>query len=121
MNVRVCGPNLNDQSKGSFHVHRDGCRDLDHYGPGRRFGGDMYGQDEMLINDATVMKVVCDVYADQLEESGDDPESYVNDFWFAPCCSQLMYPIKLWGALHFLYPDQFTSKWQWAKTWLDVE
>jgi SNF2 family DNA or RNA helicase len=29
-------------------------------------------------------------------------------------------PIKLWGALRFLYPDQFTSKWQWAKTWLDV-
>jgi SNF2 family DNA or RNA helicase len=29
-------------------------------------------------------------------------------------------PIKLWGALHFLYPKQYTSKWQWAKTWLDV-
>jgi SNF2 family DNA or RNA helicase len=29
-------------------------------------------------------------------------------------------PIKLWGALHFLYPHQFTSKWQWAKTWLVV-
>jgi SNF2 family DNA or RNA helicase len=29
-------------------------------------------------------------------------------------------PIKLWGALHFLYPEQFTSKWQWAKTWLQV-
>jgi SNF2 family DNA or RNA helicase len=29
-------------------------------------------------------------------------------------------PIKLWGALHFLYPDQFTSKWQWAKAWLNV-
>jgi hypothetical protein len=28
--------------------------------------------------------------------------------------------IKLWGAFHFLYPDQFTSKWQWAKTWLEV-
>jgi SNF2 family DNA or RNA helicase len=27
-------------------------------------------------------------------------------------------PIKLWGALHFLYPQQYTSKWQWAKTWL---
>jgi SNF2 family DNA or RNA helicase len=29
-------------------------------------------------------------------------------------------PIKLWGALHYLYPNQYTSKWQWAKTWLDV-
>jgi SNF2 family DNA or RNA helicase len=29
-------------------------------------------------------------------------------------------PIKLWGALNFLYPQQFTSKWQWAKLWLNV-
>lgn len=29
-------------------------------------------------------------------------------------------PIKLWGGLNFLYPKQFTSKWQWAKLWLDV-
>jgi len=29
-------------------------------------------------------------------------------------------PIKLWGGLHFLYPQQFTSKWQWAKMWLNV-
>jgi SNF2 family DNA or RNA helicase len=30
-------------------------------------------------------------------------------------------PIKLWGALHFLYPDDFTSKWRWADSWLVVE
>lgn len=30
-------------------------------------------------------------------------------------------PIKLWGALHFLYPEQFTSKWRWAGQWCDVE
>lgn len=29
-------------------------------------------------------------------------------------------PIKLWGALNFLYPQQFTSKWQWAKLWLEI-
>jgi SNF2 family DNA or RNA helicase len=29
-------------------------------------------------------------------------------------------PIKLWGGLHFLFPDQFTSKWSWAKHWLEV-
>lgn len=29
-------------------------------------------------------------------------------------------PIKLWGGLHFLYPQQYTSKWNWAKNWLDV-
>jgi SNF2 family DNA or RNA helicase len=30
-------------------------------------------------------------------------------------------PIKLWGALHFLYPDLFTSKWRWAGQWLEIE
>lgn len=30
-------------------------------------------------------------------------------------------PIKLWGALHFLYPNVFTSKWRWADQWLVVE
>ena len=29
-------------------------------------------------------------------------------------------PIKLWGGLHFLYPKQFTSKWTWARHWLEV-
>lgn len=30
-------------------------------------------------------------------------------------------PIKLWGALNFLYPDRFGSRWRWAETWLVVE
>lgn len=29
-------------------------------------------------------------------------------------------PIKLWGALNFLYPQQYTSKWQWAKLWIQI-
>lgn len=29
-------------------------------------------------------------------------------------------PIKLWGALHFLNPDEFTSRWNWARMWLVV-
>jgi SNF2 family DNA or RNA helicase len=27
-------------------------------------------------------------------------------------------PIKLWGALHFLEPERFTSKWRWIDEWL---
>lgn len=30
-------------------------------------------------------------------------------------------PVKLWGGLHFLYPKQFTSKYNWAKQWLNVD
>jgi hypothetical protein len=29
-------------------------------------------------------------------------------------------PIKLWGALHFIEPQKFTSKWKWARQWLEV-
>jgi Zierdtviridae DNA helicase len=29
-------------------------------------------------------------------------------------------PIKLWGALHWLYPEKFTSKWRWAAQWLEI-
>jgi SNF2 family DNA or RNA helicase len=29
-------------------------------------------------------------------------------------------PIKLWGALHFLEPESFTSKWRWVDQWLDT-
>jgi len=30
-------------------------------------------------------------------------------------------PIKLWGALHFLDPERFSSKWRWAGMWLEIE
>jgi hypothetical protein len=29
-------------------------------------------------------------------------------------------PIKLFGALNYLHPNQFTSKWRWAEQWLDI-
>jgi SNF2 family DNA or RNA helicase len=30
-------------------------------------------------------------------------------------------PIKLWGALNWLEPEKFTSKWRWAYQWLVIE
>lgn len=30
-------------------------------------------------------------------------------------------PIKLWGALHFLNPNEFTSRWNWARHWLVIK
>jgi len=30
-------------------------------------------------------------------------------------------PVKLWGALHWLEPEKFTSKWRWAAQWLVIE
>lgn len=29
-------------------------------------------------------------------------------------------PIKFWAMLHWLYPQDFTSKWAWANHWLEV-
>lgn len=102
MNVRVVGPNLHDQSKGQFHVHKDGCADLLKYGPGRRFGGDSRGEAEMLVTDATQYKVVMSVYdngiLDEAVADDEDGQSkaelamsslFLGDFWFAPCCKDL--------------------------------
>jgi SNF2 family DNA or RNA helicase len=30
-------------------------------------------------------------------------------------------PLRLWGALHFLEPKIFSSKWRWADQWLEVK
>lgn len=97
MNVRVCGPNLRDQSKGQFDVHADGCADLSKYGPGRRKGGDRNGEVEMLVDAATYKDVSEAVYADHAcdDNEYDSPgyheylESAVQDFHFAPCVKGL--------------------------------
>lgn len=94
MDVRICGPNLRNQSKGNFHVHQDGCNDLKAYGPGRREGGDVLGIMETLVTDATVTSCVEAVYdngiIDEHLADGDPIEQVIDnlagDFWFAPCC-----------------------------------
>jgi hypothetical protein len=86
MKVRIVGPNLRDQTKGTFHVHADGCADLTKYGPGRRFGGDLAGERETLLDAASEIDVVEFVYADQLAENPDvEAEEWISDFHFAPC------------------------------------
>lgn len=87
MDVRVFGPNLRDQRKGTFHVHEASCDHLDFYGPGRINGGNCFGYEEGIIKDATVAKIVEEVYADQLDEGG-TIEDLTSDFWFAPCCKK---------------------------------
>lgn len=29
-------------------------------------------------------------------------------------------PIRLWGVLNWLEPNEYTSKWAWAETWLEI-
>lgn len=82
----VFGPNLNDQSKGSFHVHKEGCGDCKFYGAGKRFGGDEVPPS--TTEATTYEEIVEEVYGP--DEFNYDPETeigtYLADFWFAPCC-----------------------------------
>lgn len=99
MDVRVCGPNLNYQDKGTFHVHADGCQDLRKYGLGTQFGGETDGNQEMLVKDATVVEVVKAVYdngiIDENVATGASRSEVISDlaldFWFAPCVKGLPY------------------------------
>jgi len=100
MNVRIMGPNLNSaaQAKGDFHVHADGCGDCSKYGPGRKFGGGLNGEKEMLVKDATVRSIILAVYDngiidESVGEYGGTRESVTDsfrcDFYFAPCVGKL--------------------------------
>lgn len=84
MNVTICGPNLNDQSKGTFHVHATGCVHLTigarrepEYRNGWTFDAD------------TRVSVAGHVYEDQIAESDEVAEDYVPDFHFFDCCAGL--------------------------------
>lgn len=30
-------------------------------------------------------------------------------------------PIRLWGVLHFIEPELYSSKWRWAEQWLEID
>jgi len=99
MNVIIHGPNLRDQSKGTFHVHAAGCSD---------------NRKEVLRNGSeypisleadSVEAVVVAIYSDHLAEAEgevawyrangqpDRPDvtwrDYEHDFHFAPCVKDL--------------------------------
>jgi hypothetical protein len=84
MKVRVWGPNLRDQSKGSFHVHSADCRDNRNYGPRGRLGGEGTTGPEDYDS---VQQLVEDYYSNQIAENPGDTweDGYVQDFHFAPC------------------------------------
>lgn len=85
--VVVCGPNLSSvaQRKGDLHVHAEGCGDLKHYGPGRKFGGDTNGEQEAKLRVSDLTEIAEHCYSDQIAESGDHAEEYLSSFHFAPC------------------------------------
>jgi hypothetical protein len=78
----VLGPNLIDQSKGSFHVHAAGCRDLGTY-YGRQHDADKANP----VDFDSESDVVEYVYADQIAEDpeGNAVNNLLSDFYFFPC------------------------------------
>jgi hypothetical protein len=76
--VTIAGPNLQDQSQGTFHVHAAHCQDLQR--------GQMRRADKWTITATSREEIAGHVYEDMIAE---DPEttaaSYLGDFHFAPC------------------------------------
>jgi hypothetical protein len=81
----VCiGPNLPDQSRGSFHVHAAGCADIGRSRDyrSREFDGDKANPIEI----ETLEDLVEYVYADQLAEDDETTaSSLTSDFYVFPC------------------------------------
>jgi hypothetical protein len=91
MQVVVWGPNLRDQSKGTFHVHAADCADNRHYGSRGKYGGE---DGEMAIEVGSALEVITYVYADQIAEQPQGErmeyiESLHSDFFWAPCVKDL--------------------------------
>lgn len=77
--VVIVGPNLNDQSKGTFHVHAEGCADL-------KRDPNMRGEDQsMVVTAATRVDVADYIYGEDAGDFDGTPESNLPDFHFAPC------------------------------------
>lgn len=90
MKVTIHGPNLRDQSKGTFHVHTAECRD------NRKEVTYNASESPWTIDADSVIDVVEAVYSDHMSEhpAGDKwstPDPYVSDFHFAPCVKELPY------------------------------
>jgi hypothetical protein len=90
--VRLHGPNLAQQGKGTFHVHAEGCSDNGQYGPGRRKGGEDDGGYPLTVTGRR--EIVDFVYGPGAGDfDGNDNitegDSFDSDFHVAPCLADL--------------------------------
>lgn len=76
--LAVVGPNLRDQSKGTFVVHAAGCSDLHKL---------RFEEQDATTSYKSLREVVENIYPpDQFEwRRGPDDSSYWNDIHFFPC------------------------------------
>lgn len=77
--VVVLGPNLMDQSNGSFHVHAAGCADINR---NRAYRSPEFADDKRNVLDMQSVEEIAEyVYSDVT----DNPTQYVSDFDVFPC------------------------------------
>lgn len=80
MKVTICGPNLRDQTRGQFHVHKAGCLNLKRGEPIAYESGW-----EIEVSNRTEL---CDAVYDPGEFNCKSGE-YMDDFYFFPCVAAL--------------------------------
>lgn len=86
MKIEIVGPNLVDQSKGSFHVHAAGCADLNK----RQYHSNRNIEQYLWIIEAeSQQEIVEEVYSDFLPTNDDgEPTTwldYADDVYIFPC------------------------------------
>lgn len=84
MRVVICGPNLNDQSKGQFHAHAEGCADLRRMAsrePEYRHGWTVEVETRIEVGD--------NIYEDHIGEGTMLSGEGVDDVHFFPCLKDL--------------------------------
>lgn len=80
----VVGPNLRDQSKGSFHVHDANCGDMQRMAR-RDSAFAMELRDGRPVEFKTQVEVAEYVYDNGIMTDDETGEDYLFDFHFAPC------------------------------------
>jgi len=81
--IVILGPNLADQSKGSFHVHSAGCADIKR---NRLYKSREFDSDKRNVQDFDSEKQVAEyVYADMLDEN--DMATLLSNIYFHACVS----------------------------------
>jgi hypothetical protein len=83
--LHVVGPNLRDQSQGSFHVHAVGCRDMQRMA--RRdpeFAAELRSCPDG-VEFSTRIEVAEYIYDNGIMDEDETGADYLHDFHFAPC------------------------------------
>lgn len=87
MRVHIIGPNLRDQSKGDFHVHAEGCADVQR---NPEYQVPDYDTDRKLVYDVTSQRDVSEfIYSDMIGEGSMTWQDGVDTFHLSPCVGDL--------------------------------